>query len=141
MLDPTKGWYSAQELAGLPGMPGTDRRVRARAEKNLWVSRKMLLGKGLEYALTSLPAETQKHILGLVMNQAAESPALPVAKGSPLPADPPRVATYIAETAKDASAGRSSYFACFARHSMNHLRPSSISWATRARAGTSCAED
>lgn len=70
-LDPAKGWYSAQELAGLPGMPGTDRRVRARAKKNLWASRKMLRGKGLEYSLKSLPAETRNHILGLAIDQAS----------------------------------------------------------------------
>lgn len=75
MLDPTKGWYSAQELAGLPGMPGTDRGIRITAEKNLWQSRSKERGKGLEYALTSLPEETQRHILGLAMDRATEAPA------------------------------------------------------------------
>ncbi|MER2602051.1 MAG: DNA-binding protein, partial [Candidatus Competibacter phosphatis] len=50
-VDPLAGWYSAQDLAGLPGMPGTDRRVRSTAEKNLWVSRAKARGKGLEYPL------------------------------------------------------------------------------------------
>lgn len=86
MLDPTKGWYSAQELAGLPGMPATYSAVIRAAKKNLWTNRTKVRGKGIEYALTSLPAETQKHILGLVMNQAVEPPALPVAQSSTLPA-------------------------------------------------------
>lgn len=86
MLDPTKGWYSAQELAGLPGMPVTYSAVIRSAKKILWVNRTKVRGKGIEYSLTSLPAETQKHILGLVMNQAAEAPAVPVAQGRTLPA-------------------------------------------------------
>ena len=82
-IDPTKGWYSAQELAGLPGLPGTDRRVRSAAEKNLWVSRAKVRGKGNEYALRSLPAETQAYITSLIHDLVATSPA-PV--GSALPA-------------------------------------------------------
>jgi len=51
MLDPHKGWYSAQELAGLPGMPTTDRGVKKAAQKNLWASRSKERGKGLELSL------------------------------------------------------------------------------------------
>lgn len=86
MFDPTKGWYSAQELAGLPGMPGTDSAVMRAAKKNLWTSRRKLRGKGIEYALTSLPEATQKHILGLVMNQAAAAPTLPAPAANTAPA-------------------------------------------------------
>ena len=86
MLDPTKGWYSAQELVGLPGVPGTDRGVKKSAQKNLWLSRSKERGKGVEYALTSLPADTQKHILGLVMNQAVEAPTLPALAAKTAPA-------------------------------------------------------
>lgn len=74
-VDPTKGWYSAQELAGLPGMPTTDRRVRARAEKNLWTSRKMLRGKGVEYSIRSLPVETQQYITSLAHDLVATAPS------------------------------------------------------------------
>lgn len=86
MLDPTKGWYSAQELAGLPGMPSTDSAVMRAAKKNLWTDRRKMRGKGVEYSLTALPAETQKHILGLVMNHALETPALPAPAASTLAA-------------------------------------------------------
>ena len=79
MFDPSKGWFSAQELAGLPGMPTTDRGVKKTAEKNLWANRSKERGKGVEYALTSLPEETQQHLVGLMMDQAAEadSPSAP----------------------------------------------------------------
>ena len=86
MLDPHKGWYSAQELAGLPGMPTTDRGVKKAAQKNLWASRSKERGKGLEYALTALPVETQKHLLGLAMDAAATGEALPVPAARALPA-------------------------------------------------------
>lgn len=71
MIDPAKGWYSAQELAGLPGMPVTDSAVMRSAKKNLWGNRRKLRGKGLEYSLKSLPAETRNHILGLAIDQAS----------------------------------------------------------------------
>ena len=73
LIDPTKGWFSAQELAGLSGMPATDSAVMRAAKKNFWANRRKLRGKGFEYALTALPAETQKQILGLVMNQSVEA--------------------------------------------------------------------
>lgn len=77
-IDPAKGWYSAQELAGLPGMPGTDRGVRKTAQKNLWVSRSKERQKGAEYALASLPEVTRNHILHLALDGAAQpAPAVP----------------------------------------------------------------
>ena len=57
-----KDWYTAQELTGLPGMPGNDRGVRKWVEKNLPVARTKVRGKGMEYAFKSLPAETQAHL-------------------------------------------------------------------------------
>ena len=88
MLDPTKGWFSAQELAGLPGMPSTYSAVIRAAKKNLWANRTKVRGKGLEYSLTALPKQTQKHILGLVMNQTVEAPApsLPAPAANAAPA-------------------------------------------------------
>ena len=56
-------YYSASVLAGLPGVPGTERRVRSRADRNGWERRKKLKGKGWEYAFSSLPAETQASLL------------------------------------------------------------------------------
>jgi len=55
-------WFTAQTLASMPGVPGSDRRVRSRAEKDGWKSRPREVGKGFEYHISSLPAETQAHI-------------------------------------------------------------------------------
>lgn len=57
-----KEWFTSQELAGLPGMPGTERGVRKSLQKNLAISRTKVRGFGFEYALKSLPATTQAHI-------------------------------------------------------------------------------
>lgn len=65
------GWYSAQELAGLPGMPANERGIRKLGEKNLLASRSKVRGKGVEYALASLPAETQAHLIKMEISQAA----------------------------------------------------------------------
>lgn len=58
-----KEWFTAQELAGLPGMPETERGVRLWAEKNLTKKRNKLRGKGYEYNLLDLPRETQAYIV------------------------------------------------------------------------------
>lgn len=60
-------WFTAQQLAGLPGLPGTERRVRASAQKNLWPSRSKERGKGLEYPYAALPAATRRHLDDLRM--------------------------------------------------------------------------
>jgi len=64
-----KEWFTSQELAGMPGMPGTERRVRSSLQKNLAVTRDKSRGKGLEYALKSLPEATQAHIHAQVVAQ------------------------------------------------------------------------
>lgn len=58
-------YYSPQQLAALPGMPASDRRVRTKAEREEWESRKKPTGKGLEYHIDSLPVETQNHFAQL----------------------------------------------------------------------------
>jgi len=55
-----KTHYSAAELASmkLPGLPGTQQNVKARAKKEEWESRPRAgFGGGHEYAITSLPLE------------------------------------------------------------------------------------
>ena len=79
-IDPTKGWYSAQELAGLPGMPTTDRGVIKTAQKNLWQMRAKARGKGAEYALKSLPESTRHHILHLSLDHSPASAAVDIVK-------------------------------------------------------------
>ncbi len=56
------GWFTARELAGLPGMPGTERAIQIRG-KTEWNGRKRAGSKAIEYCLVDLPAETQAEIL------------------------------------------------------------------------------
>ncbi|AJQ47924.1 MULTISPECIES: Mu transposase C-terminal domain-containing protein [Pseudomonas] len=56
------GWFTARELAGLPGMPGTERAIQIRG-KTEWNGRKRAGSKAIEYCLIDLPAETQAEIL------------------------------------------------------------------------------
>jgi hypothetical protein len=52
--------FSASELAGLPGMPTTERRVLEKAKRELWPSKaRAARGGGREYSIACLPAETQ----------------------------------------------------------------------------------
>ncbi|MFA7242035.1 MAG: DNA-binding protein [Sulfuricellaceae bacterium] len=98
----TDGWYSAQALAGLPGMPGTERGVRKTAEKNLWQVREKTRGKGYEYPITSLPAETRAYLtqqLVLAATMEADQITPPVARPS-LPAKRPAVPASHADAAQ-----------------------------------------
>ncbi|WP_435100789.1 Mu transposase C-terminal domain-containing protein [Arhodomonas sp. AD133] len=58
----SEAWYTAKELAGLPGMPGTDRGVRDWGRKGVIQGRKRARGKGQEYAFESLPTETRTEL-------------------------------------------------------------------------------
>jgi putative transposase len=52
-----KEWFAGVELAGLPGLPSSDRKVRARAMREGWRCRPRLArGGGREYHIDSLPA-------------------------------------------------------------------------------------
>lgn len=57
-----KTWFPPQELAGMPGMPTTDKGVHIRAKKEGWRSRKREYGKGCEYALEDLPEVTRVYL-------------------------------------------------------------------------------
>lgn len=53
-------WYSATDLAGLPGLPTASHNVTRKAKLEGWQSRpRQGRGGGNEYALSSLPAITQ----------------------------------------------------------------------------------
>lgn len=55
-----KEWYSAKELAGVAGLPTTDRAIQISAKRESWQSKKRSgRGGGLEYHISSLPAKTQ----------------------------------------------------------------------------------
>ncbi len=56
-------YYSAQELAGLAGMPSTKRSVNRLASDNNWASRPRIgKGGGKEYPLSALPEETRTYL-------------------------------------------------------------------------------
>ena len=57
-------WYTAKELAGLPGMPGTERAVLYRAHKKNWPSCfRCGRGGGRKYHISALPKITRMHIV------------------------------------------------------------------------------
>ncbi|WP_196795120.1 DNA-binding protein [Mariprofundus ferrooxydans] len=62
----------ASELAGLPGLPGTDRGIRKLADREGWQSRKRQKGKGLEYSPSSLPEVTRTHLAHLSVKAAMD---------------------------------------------------------------------
>lgn len=72
-----KNWFSAAELAALPGMPGTSRGVIKAAQREGWEWRKReRRGGGREYALRALPKETREALLAQMV-QAAREPRIP----------------------------------------------------------------
>ncbi|MBO2924921.1 transposase [Pseudomonas asiatica] len=73
------GWFTARELAGLPGMPGTERAIQIRGKSD-WQGRKRNGTKAIEYRLTDLPGETQAAILARSVAEASDN--LPVVLGN-----------------------------------------------------------
>ena len=87
-IDPAAGWFSAQELAGLPGMPASDSAVMRAAKKFLFVNRRKLRGKGTEYAITALPTLTREYLSRLAHDLISSLPepiAQPPAETPPQP--------------------------------------------------------
>ena len=79
------GWYSAQELAGLPGIAGTERGVRKSLQKNLHLTRSKERGKGVEYPINCLPAETQAALRDRELGVATKAlPAIPQQVTAPI---------------------------------------------------------
>ncbi|WP_193040707.1 MULTISPECIES: DNA-binding protein [unclassified Pseudomonas] len=56
-------WYTAQELAGLPGLPTTPRAIRSFAQRADWSNQRRIGSKASEYSFASLPAETKQALL------------------------------------------------------------------------------
>lgn len=63
----TQTHYTARELAGLPEMPTSERRVLAKAERENWPGQKRAGSKATEYPLTCLPAATRDHLIGAIL--------------------------------------------------------------------------
>jgi len=65
-----RDWYSAKELAGLPGMPGTERAIQYRGKMKNWRNRpRNGRGGGREYHVSSLPEETRLHLAALAISE------------------------------------------------------------------------
>lgn len=72
-------WFTAQELAGLPGLPSTDRNVRLMADRNGWEGQRRLGSKATEYSFSVLPPEAQAGLLARLVNDArpdADAPSV-----------------------------------------------------------------
>ncbi|HCH5256293.1 TPA: transposase [Vibrio parahaemolyticus] len=67
-----KEWFTPAELAGMPGLPSTDRNIRTKAQKEGWKSQKKAKGKGYEYHISSLPIETRTHVQKLTVAKLAK---------------------------------------------------------------------
>jgi putative transposase len=67
-------WLTARELAGLPGMPGSERRTREKLEHLETASRpRAKVGGGLEYDTSALPAGTRAAIAARTVAQATST--------------------------------------------------------------------
>lgn len=71
-----RNWYSAQELAGQPGLPGTTRAIQIRAQREGWEGQRRLGSKAIEYAFAVLPEATQA---ALIAASVADEPKPEVA--------------------------------------------------------------
>lgn len=98
------GWYSAQELAGLPGMPGTERGVRKALQKNLHLSRSKERTKGREYPISCLPKDTQAALRQRELSVTAVELPEPVTVHTPAPVPAPLQAAELTEA--DRAQGR-----------------------------------
>lgn len=66
-------WYSASELAGLPGLPGTTAAIRNRSRRSGWTVR-LVQGShnAMEFHISSLPEETREHLGDFSTNDEIE---------------------------------------------------------------------
>lgn len=104
-----KKWFTTQELAGMPGMPGTSRGALKWLQKNLAQSRPKVRGKGLEYHFSSLPEETQCHIVReealATAEEIASTPSNLPAPAAQVPAETRALVAAVREDATDVHVG------------------------------------
>ncbi len=102
----SKSHYSAKELAGLPGMPSTERTVKRHAAASKWRAQARTgKGGGVGYLLADLPEETQAALVERHLSTpaaATSAGALPVGASGSLPVRPATTAL-----AKTSSSGAS----------------------------------
>ncbi|WP_323114301.1 DNA-binding protein [Pseudomonas guariconensis] len=81
-----RNWFTAQELAGLPGLPGSVPGVRKMATREQWKSQKRLGTKAIEYAFADLPIEAQSALLSQAVAAVEADIPCPVEAEATLPA-------------------------------------------------------
>ncbi|WP_410016524.1 DNA-binding protein [Sodalis sp. C49] len=66
-----KAWFKTCELIGVAKLPGTRQGITARARRENWIRRPVVgvQGKGLEFAIESLPAEVQQELTSRQMQE------------------------------------------------------------------------
>lgn len=74
-----RNWFTAQELAGLPGMPSTDRGCKLLANRESWASRRRIGSKAREYPARVLPEETRQALSKPTARKESSTPATEVA--------------------------------------------------------------
>ncbi len=83
-----KLWLTAQELAGLPGLPGTDRNIRSLADREGWRRKAASGTRGYLFHISSIPAEAKAALVLKAEKEriAAQLPAIQTDKtGEKLP--------------------------------------------------------
>ncbi len=89
-----KEWFSAKELAGLPGMPTTVQGIIKRSLSDNWSARpRQGRGGGREYHITCLPEQTRLHLFHAEMPIEALSPARILPISDPLTRTAPATTT------------------------------------------------
>jgi len=80
-----KAWFCTKALLGVAGLPKTRQGLTSRARREKWDSRHRLgvQGRGLEYALESLPPEVQQ---ALMQREMRDQPAADYLVGPKSPA-------------------------------------------------------
>ncbi len=86
-------WYTAREIAGLPGMPASERRTRDRLQQLAVPSRQRqgrTGGGGLEYDSAALPAQTQAALAAQRIGQAGQRAVQAITPAAPLALPEPK---------------------------------------------------
>ncbi|TLP70783.1 DDE-type integrase/transposase/recombinase [Pseudomonas nitroreducens] len=68
-------WFTANELAGLPGLPGTERGVLKLAKREGWEGQRRLGSKAVEYSFAALPKESQSALLVRLVADQQSAPS------------------------------------------------------------------
>ncbi len=96
----SKTHYSAVELAGLPGMPSTERTVQRLALRESWPSQKRQgRGGGREYPLACLPQVTREYLI----TQQLTAPVGALPPSAPVTGSLPVIAPTVETTTKPSS--------------------------------------